>query len=130
MICAFIRHGKDLPAVDILVCTADPVMEPPCMVMNTVLSVMAYDYPPGKLSVFLSDDGCSDLTFYSTLEAAGFSKKWLPFCRKFKVEPRSPEAYFKNPGACVDDPVRKNEWNSIKVRFSRDHVFRMQMLNF
>ncbi|KAI4371183.1 hypothetical protein MLD38_019449 [Melastoma candidum] len=107
------RHGKDLPAVDILVCTADPVMEPPSMVMSTVLSVMAYDYPPDKLSVFLSDDGCSDLTFYAMLEAASFSKKWIPFCHKFKVEPRSPEAYFSSPDVHIEDPVRKNECNSI-----------------
>ncbi|GKV50105.1 hypothetical protein SLEP1_g56820 [Rubroshorea leprosula] len=70
-------------------------MEPPTMVINTVLSMMAYDYPPDKLSVYLSDDGGSDLIFYAMLEAAHFSKEWLPFCRKFKVEPRSPEAYFR-----------------------------------
>ncbi|GAB2211100.1 hypothetical protein Droror1_Dr00016391 [Drosera rotundifolia] len=66
------------------------------MVINTVLSVMAYDYPPEKLAVYLSDDGCSDLTFYAMLEASQFSKYWLLFCRKYNVEPRSPYAYFSS----------------------------------
>ncbi|OMO55277.1 Cellulose synthase [Corchorus olitorius] len=109
------RFGKDLPGVDIFVCTADPLIEPPSLVINTVLSLMAYDYPPEKLSVYLSDDGGSDLTFYAMLEAAAFSKKWLPFCRKFKVEPRSPEAYFKTALEPVLDHVQTKEWRSIEV---------------
>ncbi|KAJ1410809.1 Nucleotide-diphospho-sugar transferase [Sesbania bispinosa] len=55
---------------------------------------MAYNYPSNKLSVYLSDDGGSELTFYALLKASIFSKHWLPFCIKFSVEPRSPEAYF------------------------------------
>ena len=50
-----------LPGVDIFVCTADPVIEPPLMVINTVLSMMAYDYPPEKLNIYVSDDGGSEL---------------------------------------------------------------------
>ncbi|XVF42562.1 hypothetical protein PTKIN_Ptkin01aG0373400 [Pterospermum kingtungense] len=108
------RYEKELPGVDIFVCTADPVLEPPIMVTNTVLSVMAYDYPPEKLSIYLSDDGGSDLTFYAMLEAAIFSKKWLPFCKKFKVEPRSPEAYFKTAFEPDNDPVMLKESLSVK----------------
>lgn len=85
---------ENLPAVDIFVCTADPTLEPPSMVVSTVLSAMAYNYPANKLSVYLSDDGGSELTFYALLKASIFSKHWLPFCRRFNVEPRSPEAYF------------------------------------
>ncbi|KAI7734799.1 hypothetical protein M8C21_005465 [Ambrosia artemisiifolia] len=66
------------------------------MVINTVLSVMAYDYPPEKLAVYLSDDGGSELTFYALTQAAMFSKHWLPYCRNYKIEPRSPVAYFKS----------------------------------
>jgi len=84
-----------LPKVDIFVCTANPEIEPPIMVINTVLSVMAYDYPTEKLNVYLSDDAGSDITFYALLEASKFAKHWLPFCKRFKVEPRSPSAYFK-----------------------------------
>lgn len=82
--------------MDIFVCTADPVIEPPILVINTVLSVMAYDYPPEKLSIYLSDDGGSILTFYALFEASQFSKNWLPYCKKYNVEPRSPDAYFKS----------------------------------
>ncbi|KAF3453294.1 hypothetical protein FNV43_RR03734 [Rhamnella rubrinervis] len=96
------RFEKELPGVDIYVCTADPSIEPPLMVINTVLSVMAYDYPPEKLSVYLSDDGGSDLTFYALLEASEFAKHWIPFCKKFNVEPRSPAAYFSSITAPTD----------------------------
>ncbi|MCD7456036.1 hypothetical protein HAX54_030509 [Datura stramonium] len=52
------------------VCMADPAIEPPVMVINTVLSVMAYNYPPEKLEcLHLSDDAGSELTFYALLEA-------------------------------------------------------------
>ncbi|KAF8391685.1 hypothetical protein HHK36_023994 [Tetracentron sinense] len=111
--CKTYRYEKELPGVDIFVCTADPAIEPPIMVINTVLSVMAYDYPPEKLSVYLSDDGCSDLTFYALLEASRFSKQWLPFCKKFQIEPRSPAAYFSTISKPLD-PIEAMEWASIK----------------
>ncbi|KAM4112620.1 hypothetical protein ACJW30_05G153700 [Castanea mollissima] len=85
------------------------------MVLNTVLSVMAYDYPPEKLSVYLSDDGGSDLTFYAMLEASRFSKIWLPFCKKFEVEPRSPEAYFCTAVKPLGEPVLAKEWSTVKM---------------
>ncbi|KAL5699973.1 hypothetical protein ACHQM5_025482 [Ranunculus cassubicifolius] len=88
------RYEDRLPGVDIFVCTADPVVEPPMIVINTVLSAMAYNYPTDKLSVYLSDDGGSEVTLYALLEASHFSKHWLPFCKKFNIEPRSPAAYF------------------------------------
>ncbi|RVW87218.1 Cellulose synthase-like protein E6 [Vitis vinifera] len=113
------RYEKVLPGIDIFVCTANPIIEPPTMVINTVLSVMAYDYPPEKLSVYLSDDGGSCLTFYALLEASQFSKVWLPFCKKFKVEPRCPEAYFSSTSEPHhDDPSMAEEWSSIKVKFA------------
>nr|GLL38693.1 cellulose synthase-like protein E1 [Ipomoea trifida] len=90
------RYGKALPRVDVFVCTADPATEPPIMVVNTVLSVMAYDYPAEKLSVYLSDDAGSELTFYALMEASNFSKHWIPYCKKFNIEPRSPAAYFSS----------------------------------
>ncbi|XP_043691035.1 cellulose synthase-like protein E6 isoform X2 [Telopea speciosissima] len=109
-------EDKQLPCIDIFVCTADPVMEPPILVINTVLSVMAYDYPPEKLSVYLSDDGGSDLTFNALLEASRFSKYWIPFCNKYKWEPRSPDALFAS-GIFTSDGdhfPRGDEWLVIK----------------
>ncbi|KAL8170706.1 hypothetical protein V2J09_022510 [Rumex salicifolius] len=82
------------PALDIFICTADPYKEPPMGVVNTALSVLAYDYPPEKLSVYVSDDGGSLLTLFAFTEAARFASHWIPFCRENKVQARSPEAYF------------------------------------
>ncbi|CAK9184308.1 unnamed protein product [Ilex paraguariensis] len=69
----------DFPAMDIFICTADPYKEPPMTVVNTALSVMAYDYPTEKLSVYVSDDGGSELTLFALMEAAKFGKHWLPY---------------------------------------------------
>ncbi|XP_058112685.1 cellulose synthase-like protein E6 isoform X1 [Magnolia sinica] len=107
------RYEDELPGVDIFVCTADPTMEPPTLVINTVLSVMAYDYPPEKLSIYLSDDGGSDLTFYALLEASHFAKHWIPFCKKFKVDPRSPAVYFGTTSE-PHDTEHANQWLSTK----------------
>ncbi|AES70607.2 cellulose synthase E1-like protein [Medicago truncatula] len=108
------RYEHMLPEVDIFVCTADPEIEPPMMVINTVLSVMAFDYPSEKLSVYLSDDGGSEITFYALLEAATFAKHWLPFCKRFKVEPRSPAAYFNG----IKDTNIANELVAIKKLYN------------
>ncbi|PQQ05394.1 cellulose synthase-like protein E1 [Prunus yedoensis var. nudiflora] len=97
------RYENELPGVDVFVCTADPTIEPPMMVINTVLSVMAYDYPPEKLSVYLSDDGGSEITYLALLEAAKFAKHWISYCKKYNVEPRSPAAYFVSSDDAVDD---------------------------
>ncbi|XP_052177223.1 cellulose synthase-like protein E1 [Diospyros lotus] len=106
-------QDDELPGVDVFVCTADPNMEPPAMVVNTVLSVMAYDYPPEKLSVYVSDDAGSELTFYVLLEASRFAKHWIPFCKQFMVEPRSPAAYFLSSSSSRDS-VPAECFNSVK----------------
>lgn len=116
------RYEKVLPGIDIFVCTADAQLEPPLIVINTVLSLMAYDYPPDKLHVYLSDDGGSDLMFYALWEASRFSRVWLPFCRRFNIEPRAPSVYFSST-ANVDDELKPlkhdvtflSQWQNIKV---------------
>ncbi|KAH9290262.1 hypothetical protein KI387_034379, partial [Taxus chinensis] len=85
---------KELPPVDIFICTADPTKEPPINTVNTVLSTLAHDYPVEKLSCYVSDDGGSALTFYALLEASRFAKFWVPFCHRYSVQQRCPEAYF------------------------------------
>ncbi|CAN6559037.1 unnamed protein product [Malus baccata var. baccata] len=107
------RYEDKLPGVDIFICTADPKMEPPTLVVNTLLSVLAYNYPTEKLNVYVSDDGGSEFTFYALLEAASFSKYWTPFCKKFNIEPRSPEAYFALHSD-VHDIKYGQEWLEIK----------------
>ena len=42
------------------------------MVINTALSRMAYDYPPEKLNIYISDDSGSELMFYALLQASHF----------------------------------------------------------
>lgn len=112
-----IRYNDDqLPNVDIFICTADPIIEPPVLVINTVLSAMAFDYPTDKLAIYLSDDGGSDFTFYALIEASNFAKHWLPFCRNFMVEPRSPEAYFSLHSAL---PHRSQEFVDMKKLFDK-----------
>ncbi|KAL5972446.1 hypothetical protein ACLOJK_041701 [Asimina triloba] len=108
-----IIYEDALPGLDVFVCTADPKMEPPNLVINTVLSMMAHDWPSEKLSVYLSDDGGSDLTFYALLEASHFSKHWIPFCKKFNVEPRSPAVYFA-ASSHPNDTQHATQWLSIK----------------
>ena len=118
---------EKLPGVDIFVCTADPTLEPPTLVVNTVLSAMAYNYPTDKLSVYLSDDGGSELTFYALLEASRFSKHWIPFCKKFKVEPRSPQGYFVQHNDS-QDITYAHEWLAIKVTPCHFNLHLLQVL--
>uniref|UniRef100_A0A0E0B4D6 Cellulose synthase-like protein E6 n=1 Tax=Oryza glumipatula TaxID=40148 RepID=A0A0E0B4D6_9ORYZ len=107
------RYKENLPGVDVFVCTADPHAEPPSLVISTILSVMAYNYPSEKISVYLSDDGGSILTFYALWEASMFAKKWLPFCRRYNIEPRSPAAYFSESEG-HHNPCSPKEWSFIK----------------
>ncbi|KAK6934621.1 Cellulose synthase [Dillenia turbinata] len=109
-------YENSLPNIDIFVCTADPTVEPPLMVINTVLSVMAYEYPTEKLSVYLSDDAGSDLTFYALIEASDFAKLWIPYCKNYKVEPRSPKVYFRSASAPTS-PSHAQDFSSIKKMY-------------
>ncbi|XP_020200454.1 cellulose synthase-like protein E6 [Aegilops tauschii subsp. strangulata] len=112
------RHGERLPCVDIFVCTADPYSEPPSLVVSTILSLMAYNYPPEKLSVYLSHDGGSILTFYGMWEASLFAKHWLPFCKRYNIEPRSPAAYFSESDG-HQELCNPKEWSLIKDMFDK-----------
>ena len=91
-----IPGGIELPGLDVFVCTVDPKKEPTIEVMNTVISALALDYPPEKLSVYLSDDGGSYITLYAIKEACSFAKLWLPFCKKYGIKSRCPGAYFSS----------------------------------
>lgn len=93
------RYDKEgepsqLSHVDIYVSTVDPMKEPPLVTANTILSILAVDYPVDKISCYISDDGASMLTFEVLSETSEFARKWVPFCKKFNIEPRAPEVYF------------------------------------
>ncbi|KAA0043044.1 hypothetical protein IC582_025388 [Cucumis melo] len=105
--------GKsDLPGIDIFVSTADPEKEPPLVTANTILSILAADYPVEKLACYVSDDGGALLTFEAMAEAASFANIWVPFCRKHGIEPRNPESYF----SLKRDPFK----NKVKSDFVKD----------
>ncbi|KAF9685948.1 hypothetical protein SADUNF_Sadunf03G0107700 [Salix dunnii] len=112
-----IMERSDFPALDVFICTADPYKEPPIGVVNTALSVMAYDYPTEKISVYVSDDGGSALTLFAFMEASKFATQWLPFCKKNNVLERSPEAYFELNRTCTSEAVNiKKIYESMKLK--------------
>ncbi|XP_049374349.1 cellulose synthase-like protein G3 [Solanum verrucosum] len=103
---------SELPGVDVFICTADPTKEPVLEVMNTVLSAMSLDYPPEKLSVYLSDDGGATVTLYAMKEACGFARVWVPFCRKYGVKTICPDAFFSSFGDDERLILRGNEFKN------------------
>ncbi|OQU81590.1 hypothetical protein SORBI_3006G080700 [Sorghum bicolor] len=116
------ERTDELPAVDMFVTTADPKLEPPLVTVNTVLSLLALDYPAGKLSCYVSDDGCSAVTCYALREAAEFAKLWVPFCKKHGVKVRAPFVYFSERGGAAaddDDDVVEflRAWTSMKNEY-------------
>lgn len=83
-----------LPGLDVFVTTADPFKEPILSTANSVLSILAADYPVERNTCYLSDDSGMLLTYEAMAEAAKFATVWVPFCRKHGIEPRGPESYF------------------------------------
>uniref|UniRef100_A0A0D3AJI4 cellulose synthase (UDP-forming) n=1 Tax=Brassica oleracea var. oleracea TaxID=109376 RepID=A0A0D3AJI4_BRAOL len=124
------REGEPnmLAPVDVFVSTVDPMKEPPLVTSNTVLSILAMDYPVEKISCYVSDDGASMLTFDSLAETAEFARKWVPYCKKFSIEPRAPEMYFTLKIDYLKDKVEptfvkerramKREYEEFKVRIN------------
>lgn len=128
-----LRYEKEgqpsqLANVDIFVSTVDPMKEPPLVTANTVLSILAVDYPVDKVSCYVSDDGAAILTFEALSETSEFAKKWVPFCKKFNIEPRAPEFYFQQKIDYLKDKVlpsfvkerraMKREYEEFKVRIN------------
>lgn len=104
---------SDLPGVDVFISTADPDKEPPLVTANTILSILAVEYPIEKVALYISDDGGAILTFEAMAEAVKFSHLWVPFCRKHNIEPRNPDSYFTQK----TDPTK----NKKKHDFVKDH---------
>lgn len=128
-----LRYEKEgepslLAHVDIFVSTVDPMKEPPLNTANTVLSILAVDYPVDKVSCYVSDDGSAMLTFEAMSETSEFARKWVPFCKNFNIEPRAPEVYFAQKIDYLKDKVQPNfvkerramkrEYEEFKVRIN------------
>ncbi|KAF9687069.1 hypothetical protein SADUNF_Sadunf02G0055500 [Salix dunnii] len=124
------KEGKpsELASVDIFVSTVDPMKEPPLITANTVLSILAVDYPIEKVACYVSDDGAAMLTFEALSETSEFARKWVPFCKRFSIEPRAPEWYFAQKVDYLKDKVdpafirerraMKREYEEFKVRIN------------
>ncbi|CAN4114160.1 unnamed protein product [Withania somnifera] len=124
------KEGKpsELAPVDIFVSTVDPMKEPPLITANTVLSILAVDYTVDKVTCYVSDDGAAMLTFEALSETSEFARKWVPFCKKYSIEPRAPEWYFSlkmdylknkvNPAFVRERRAMKREYEEFKVRIN------------
>ncbi|CAI5532780.1 unnamed protein product [Closterium sp. Naga37s-1] len=120
--------GEMLPQLDVFITTADATKEPPLVTANTILSVLATNYPPDRIACYLSDDGASKLMFDAMAETAGFARLWVPFCKKHSIEPRSPDAYFSLNVDFLKNKVHpdfvktrrkvKREYEEFKVRMN------------
>jgi cellulose synthase/poly-beta-1,6-N-acetylglucosamine synthase-like glycosyltransferase len=113
-----INRIQELLPVDIFVTTADPVLEPPILTVNTVISLLAVDYPADKLACYVSDDGCSPTTYYSLVEASKFAKLWAPFCKKHNIQVRAPFRYFSSEVPLNNSSEFQQEYNKMKVIFN------------
>ncbi|KAG6483540.1 hypothetical protein ZIOFF_060188 [Zingiber officinale] len=66
------------------------------------------------------------LTFESLVETAEFARKWVPFCKKYAIEPRAPEFYFSQKIDYLKDKIQpsfvkerramKRDYEEYKVR--------------
>lgn len=104
----FEREGEPngLMPVDFFVSSVDPLKEPPIITANTVLSILSVDYPIEKVSCYVSDDGASMLLFDTLSETAEFARRWVPFAKKYNIEPRAPEFYFSEKIDYLKDKVQ------------------------
>ncbi|PIA50924.1 hypothetical protein AQUCO_01100025v1, partial [Aquilegia coerulea] len=102
-----LNRFDDLPQVDISVTTTDPVLEPPIITMNTVLSLLALEYPTNKVACYVSDDAASCITFYSLVEAAKFGKLWVPYYKKYNVQIEY-ETFATKVEAAAQNPITCN----------------------
>ncbi|XP_062187710.1 mixed-linked glucan synthase 4-like [Phragmites australis] len=102
-----------LPGIDVFVTTVDPVDEPILYTVNSILSILAADYPVEKYACYLSDDGGTLIHYEAMLEVAKFATLWIPFCRKHSIEPRAPENYF--------EVKRRPYMGSMQEEFMSDH---------
>ncbi|XVF10377.1 hypothetical protein REPUB_Repub07fG0177600 [Reevesia pubescens] len=113
---------EDFPGLDIFICTADPYKEPPMNVVNTALSLMAYDYPTEKISVYVSDDGGSAFTLFAFMEAAKFASHWLPFCRENNIMERSPQVYFASNYHSWSPEIEKIKMMYENMKVKVEHI--------
>ncbi|KAL0344326.1 UNVERIFIED_CONTAM: Cellulose synthase A catalytic subunit [UDP-forming] [Sesamum angustifolium] len=97
--------------------------------VSDVALTLLVDYPVDKVACYVSDDGAAMLTFEALSETSEFARKWVPFCKKFNIEPRAPEWYFSqkmdylrnkvHPAFVRERREMKREYEEFKVRINR-----------
>eukprot|EP00475_Leptophrys_vorax_P009545 TRINITY_DN1631_c0_g4_i3.p2 TRINITY_DN1631_c0_g4~~TRINITY_DN1631_c0_g4_i3.p2 ORF type:complete len:1083 (-),score=34.71 TRINITY_DN1631_c0_g4_i3:3641-6889(-) len=126
----FERAGQpsELAPVDLFVSTVDPMKEPPITTANTLLSILSVDYPVDKVSCYVQDDGGAMLTFDAMSETSEFARRWVPFAKRYKIEPRCPEVYFTQKVDYLKDKIdqefvkdrrqMKRDYEEFKIRIN------------
>ncbi|XP_020102828.1 probable cellulose synthase A catalytic subunit 8 [UDP-forming] isoform X2 [Ananas comosus] len=119
---------SEVASIDVFIGTVDPMKEPPLVTSNTVLSILAIDYPVEKVTCYVSDDGGSMLTLETLRETCQFARTWVPFCKKFNIEPRAPEYYFSQkvdylkhnifPSFVTERRTMKRQYEEFKVQIN------------
>ncbi|XP_028794554.1 cellulose synthase A catalytic subunit 4 [UDP-forming]-like [Neltuma alba] len=122
------KEPNRLAPVDVFVTTVDPSKESPIATANAVLSILSLDYPVEKVTCYVSDDAASLLLFNTLSETAEFARTWVPFCKKYDIEPRAPEFYFSQKVDYFKDKVHpafvkerraiKREYEEFKVKIN------------
>ncbi|KAL6657841.1 hypothetical protein ACP70R_005621 [Stipagrostis hirtigluma subsp. patula] len=118
-----------LPGIDVFVTTANPIDEPILYTMNSILSILATDYPADRLACYVSDDSGALILYEALVEVAKLATLWVPFCRKHCIESRAPESYFEQevppqtggaPQEIMDDYRRvQMEYDKFKMRLDK-----------
>ncbi|KAL0288962.1 UNVERIFIED_CONTAM: Cellulose synthase-like protein D4 [Sesamum angustifolium] len=101
---------SDLPGVDVFVSTADPEKEPPLVTANTILSILAVDYPVEKLACYISDDGVHFSLLKQWLRQQALLIYGSPFGDPTKNKSR--------PDFVKDRRRLKREYDEFKVRIN------------
>ncbi|KAJ8639785.1 hypothetical protein MRB53_016479 [Persea americana] len=93
---------SQLSLVDIFVSTVDSLKEP---VTNAILSILVVDYPIDKVCCYIFYEGAAMLTLEALSETSDFTRKWVPFCKKFNDDQVAPEWYFAHKMDYLKDMV-------------------------
>jgi cellulose synthase A len=80
------------------------------------------------MSCYLLNDGTFMFTFDAIVEILKFAWKWVPFCKKFDIEPCVPEMYFTQKIDYLKDKMQHvfvKEHRIMKVNYSNYHLWIM-----
>jgi cellulose synthase A len=128
--CKYEKEGQpsQLAHVDVFVSTMDPTKELLLVFANVIFSIVGVDYHVDKMSCYLSNDRASMFTFDDVVEISEFARKWVPFCKKFDIEPHASKMYFTRKIDYLKDKVQHafmKERRIMKLKYSNYHLWIM-----